>query len=74
MNELTYQSKHFLSGSFTGTITNAQKVSLPLLANFDFNIETGKVTGTVEDHDSGRIDVSGEFNKNPPYDFKLTRV
>eukprot|EP01061_Rhynchopus_euleeides_P007083 TRINITY_DN16051_c0_g1_i2.p1 TRINITY_DN16051_c0_g1~~TRINITY_DN16051_c0_g1_i2.p1 ORF type:complete len:240 (+),score=70.23 TRINITY_DN16051_c0_g1_i2:107-721(+) len=74
MNELNYTNRHFVSGSFTGTYTNAQKLSLPLLATLNFDVEKGTVAGTIENHDSGKIDVAGEFNKNAPYDFKLVRA
>ena len=74
MNELNYTNKHFSSGSYSGTVTNAQKLSLPLLASLIFDGESGKVSGHIEDHDSGKIDVSGEFSNKAPFDFKLVRV
>eukprot|EP01059_Diplonema_ambulator_P017041 TRINITY_DN29038_c0_g1_i1.p1 TRINITY_DN29038_c0_g1~~TRINITY_DN29038_c0_g1_i1.p1 ORF type:complete len:226 (+),score=71.64 TRINITY_DN29038_c0_g1_i1:62-679(+) len=74
MNELNYDNKHFASGTYSGTVTNLEKETVPLLAVLNFNPEDNTITGSLEDHDSGSIDVTGTYNPSPPFDFKLTRA
>ena len=73
MNELTYDCKHFSSGTYRGKVT-AAKVSVSIFATLHFDIENKQITGDIETQDLGKVDISGTFNPTAPYDFKITMV
>ncbi|KAJ9445249.1 hypothetical protein DIPPA_21198 [Diplonema papillatum] len=74
MNELNYDNKHFVSGTYKGFAVTHEKATLPLHATLHFDADSGTVSGEMEDTDSGSIDVAGTFNHSAPYDFKITRA